>query len=60
MDYKEYRDKFYCSGKDEIIFQQDNDPKHTVKLVGKYIERVKYVLSSYEGWTSHFPDLNSI
>ena len=24
--------------KDEIIFQQDNDQKHTTKSVGKYIE----------------------
>ena len=45
-------------GKDYIIFQQDNDPKHTAKSVGKYIERAKYLV--LEGWPSQSPDLNPI
>ena len=45
-------------GKDHIIFQQDNDPKHTAKSVGKYIERAKYLV--LEGWPSQSPDLNPI
>ena len=29
-------------GKDQVIFEQDNDRKHPVKSVEKYIKRAQY------------------
>ena len=45
-------------GKDHVILQQDNDPKHTAKSVEKYIKHAGYLV--LEGWPSQSPDLNSI
>ena len=45
-------------GKDHVILQQDNDPKHTAKSVEKYIKHAGYLV--LEGWPSQSPDLNPI
>ena len=45
-------------GKDTIIFQQDNDPKHTAKTVKDYIQRARYLV--LENWPAQSPDLNPI
>src|SRR6202012_3352434 len=41
----------------DIIFQHDNDPKHTCKKVKKYLENKKMVVLP---WPSQSPDLNPI
>ena len=38
------------------VFQIDNDPKHTSKVVAKWLKNKVKVLE----WTSQCPDLNSI
>ena len=40
-----------------VVFQQDNDPKHTCKLVKKYLEEVGIEVLK---WPSSSPDLNPI
>lgn len=45
-------------GKDNIIFQQDNDPKHTAKTVQDYIRRARYLV--LQNWPAQSPDLNPI
>ncbi len=44
-------------GLNRFIFQQDNDPKHTSKLVKTYFERESIEVMN---WPSQSPDLNSI
>jgi hypothetical protein len=44
-------------GLDEFIFQQDNDPKHSSKLVTRFLEEKK--IEKLE-WPSQSPDLNPI
>ena len=39
------------------IFQQDNDPKHTCRVVGQYLEDT--TLSLF-GWPSQYSDINPI
>jgi transposase len=49
--------KYYELDQDEIIFQQDNDPKHTSKLAKDALEDLN--LNVLE-WPSQSPDLNPI
>ena len=44
-------------GLNEFIYQQDNDPKHTSKVVKEYLELNKVELLE---WPSKSPDLNPI
>lgn len=41
----------------EVIFQQDNDPKHTSKVAQRYLENKSIVLLD---WPSQSPDMNPI
>lgn len=43
--------------RDQIIFQQDNDPKHTSKLVKQYLSEQVYEVIK---WPPQSPDLNPI
>ena len=49
--------KYYDLDQEEIIFQQDNDPKHTSKLAKDALEDLD--LNVLE-WPSQSPDLNPI
>lgn len=46
-----------CFGENNFIFQQDNDPKHTAKVVKEFFEEKKITLLP---WPSQSPDLNPI
>ncbi|KAG0770512.1 hypothetical protein G6F22_017224 [Rhizopus arrhizus] len=41
----------------QVIFQHDNDPKHTSKLVKEYLEQQSYNILE---WPAQSPDLNPI
>jgi transposase len=43
--------------RDQIIFQQDNDPKHTSNLVKDYLKEQEYQVMD---WPPQSPDLNPI
>lgn len=43
--------------RDQIIFQQDNDPKHKSKMVMSHLENQQYTLME---WPPQSPDLNPI
>ena len=43
--------------RDQIIFQHDNDPKHTSNLVKEYLLDQHYEVIN---WSPQFPDLNPI
>ena len=45
-------------GKDTVIFQQDNDPKHTAKTVKDYIQRARYLV--LQNWPAQSPEHNPI
>lgn len=49
--------EFYDFNKDEIIFQHDNDPKHTSKTVKKWLNDNDFIVLS---WPAQSPDLNPI
>ena len=49
--------KFYNLDKSDIVFQQDNDPKHTSKLTKKWFEDNNIELLT---WPPQSPDLNPI
>ena len=49
--------KYYELDQEEVIFQQDNDPKHTSKLAMDALEELN--LNVLE-WPSQSPDLNPI
>lgn len=48
---------FHEHNVDEIVFQQDNDPKHTSKLAKKWFVEQKMELMT---WPAQSPDLNPI
>ncbi|KAG1034768.1 hypothetical protein G6F43_013347 [Rhizopus delemar] len=41
----------------QVIFQHDNDPKHTTKLVKEYLKEQSYNILE---WPAQSPDLNPI
>ncbi|KAG1060166.1 hypothetical protein G6F42_028064 [Rhizopus arrhizus] len=41
----------------QVIFQHDNDPKHTSKVVKEYLQRQSH---NFLQWPEQSPDLNSI
>ena len=43
--------------RDQVIFQQDNDPKHTSNLVKEYLQEQSYQVMQ---WPAQSPDLNPI
>ncbi|WP_461043421.1 transposase, partial [Streptomyces sundarbansensis] len=43
--------------KEQLLFQHDNDPKHTVKAVREYLNEQNYEVLE---WPAHSPDLNPI
>lgn len=43
--------------RDQVIFQQDNDPKHTSNLVKAYLKKQSYKVME---WPAQSPDLNPI
>ena len=49
--------ELYEMDKEEVIYQHDNDPKHTAKAVKKWFEEKKIKLLT---WPSQSPDLNPI
>ena len=49
--------KYYDLDPEEIIFQQDNDPKHTSKLAKDALEELNLTVLE---WPSQSPDLNPI
>lgn len=48
---------YYDMDPSKIIFQQDNDPEHTAKLVEKWLENQEFVTMD---WPAQSPDLNPI
>ena len=49
--------EYYSLNPPDIIFQQDNDPKHTCRLVKNWLEEQEFRTMV---WPAQSPDLNSI
>jgi hypothetical protein len=49
--------EFYRMNKSKIIFQHDNDPKHTSKLVREWLSEQQFETLT---WPAQSPDLNPI
>jgi transposase len=49
--------EFYELDEEKIIFQQDNDPKHTAKKVKEHLNNQKFNVLS---WPAQSPDINPI
>jgi hypothetical protein len=49
--------RYYRKTKDNIIFQQDNNPRHTYKKVSQWFEDYRYDVMSWPGQST---DLNPI
>jgi transposase len=49
--------EYYGLEKDEIVFQQDNDPKHTSRIAHEWLENNKVEVLK---WPAQSPDLNPI
>ncbi len=49
--------EYYQLDEEKVIFQHDNDPKHTAKTVKNYIKDQNYKVLT---WPSQSPDLNPI
>ena len=43
--------------RDQLIFQHDNDPKHTAKIIKEYLSQQEYQVLQ---WPAQSPDLNPI
>lgn len=47
----------YKMKQEDVIFQQDNDPKHTSKMVREWLSKQKFAVMD---WPAQSPDLNPI
>ena len=48
---------FYDKNPSTVIFQQDNDPKHTCKMAKTYLQSQEFTVME---WPAQSPDLNPI